>query len=219
MIIAIATEGDDRLDAILDPVRDSTIALPAAHAAPRAGRHRDPAAAARVPRRRAPRHRRRPAAQPRQERDGRMNGGSAARPSVPGAAPWTHSTGSTPSSVPPSSGPKGRSSSWPAPGLARRARSPIASRTSSARASRRSARCSPSPSRTRRPRRCGSASPASSATTSAASGSRRSTRCAPSCCAARGRRSASTATSSSTTRPTSRPRSSRRSRTSTPTTS
>ena len=30
MIIALTTKGDDRLDAILDPVRDSKIALPAA---------------------------------------------------------------------------------------------------------------------------------------------------------------------------------------------
>ena len=70
LVIALTTKGDDRLDAVLDPVKDSRIPLPPI--ARRRGARADggAAAVARVPHRRAARLRRRPAAEPGEERDG-----------------------------------------------------------------------------------------------------------------------------------------------------
>ena len=75
-VIAIATEGDDSSTASWTATRRRSSAAATAPAAD-AARDRHPAAAARVSHRRAPRLRRRSAAQPRQERHGRIETSSA----------------------------------------------------------------------------------------------------------------------------------------------
>ena len=76
-VIAITTEGDTRMAAVLDPQqRRHARRCRATTAAADADRHDDPAAAARVSHRRAARLRRRSAAEPRQERHGRIVSGS-----------------------------------------------------------------------------------------------------------------------------------------------
>ena len=71
-VIAITTEGDARMAARARSAARRHAADAADHAAADADRHDDSAAAARVPHRRAPRLRRRSAAEPREERDGRV---------------------------------------------------------------------------------------------------------------------------------------------------
>ena len=73
-VIAITTEGDARMARVLDAQRRHPADAGDDRAA-HADRDDDPAAAARVPHRRAPRLRRRSAAEPRQERHGRIDGG------------------------------------------------------------------------------------------------------------------------------------------------
>ena len=73
-VIAITNEGDDELDRLLDPKQDAVLAVPPAMAADDAGGHDGAAAAAGVPHRGAPRLRCRSAAQPGQERYGRIAG-------------------------------------------------------------------------------------------------------------------------------------------------
>ena len=74
-VIALTTRGDEKLSAILDPQRDFVVEVPRGARAADADRHDAAAAAAGVRHRRPPRLRRRSAAQPRQERHGRVGAG------------------------------------------------------------------------------------------------------------------------------------------------
>ena len=96
VVIAITTAGDDTLWRLLDRNSDSIVAVPPmSHCLAPIVDHRA-AAAARLPHRRAARLRRRSAAQPGQERHGRIEGasGPASPPSIPNnARPSSTSTG------------------------------------------------------------------------------------------------------------------------------
>ena len=71
-VIAITTEGDPRMAAVLDPQNDVIVPMPATTALLTPIVMTDPASAARVSHRRAPRLRRRSAAESREERHGRI---------------------------------------------------------------------------------------------------------------------------------------------------
>ena len=74
-VIAVASAGDESLRSLLDPALDALLEVPAAAGPVDAVPDGDPAAAARLPRGRARRARRRPAAQPRQVRHRRVGAG------------------------------------------------------------------------------------------------------------------------------------------------
>ena len=76
-VIAFTTEGDDRMAAVLDPQPTSTDPDCRDDGAAHAGGDDRAVAAARVPHRRAPRLRRRPAEQSREVRHGRIGTGQA----------------------------------------------------------------------------------------------------------------------------------------------